>query len=168
MLTEFARSWPQLFQIAGDIVFRNSDIPGADELADRIKKTLPPQITADEGPQQLPQQAQAQLQALATQNEQLTQELNRVSQELQTRRLEIESRERIAALQTQARLIETEAKLGSSEALALLREEIAAIGRRLELLNASRPVTVEPSAGEPAAPVEGQGAAEPPSIAVTT
>jgi hypothetical protein len=168
MLTEFARSWPQLFQIAGDIVFRNSDIPGADELADRIRKTLPPQLAAaEEEPQQLSPQAQAQLQALATQNEQLTQELNRVSQELQTRRLEVESRERIAALQTQARLIETEAKLGSSEALALLREEIAAIGRRLELLNASQPVAGEPLAGEPPE-LEGQGAAEPPSIPLTT
>jgi hypothetical protein len=162
MLTEFARSWPQLFQIAGDIVFRNSDIPGADELADRIRKTLPPQLAADdEGSQQLPPQAQAQLQALATQNQQLTEELNRVSQELQTRRLEIESRERIAALQTQARLIETEAKLGSSEALALLREEIAAIARRLELLNADQPVAGEP-ASEPAESVEVQVVEEPP------
>jgi hypothetical protein len=155
MLTEFARAWPQLFQVAGDIVFRNSDIPGSDELADRIKKTLPPELAGgddDDAPQQLPPQVQAQMQALTQQNQQLTEALNSASNDLNTRRLEIESRERIAALQTQAKLIEAQAKIGSTEALALLQAEIAAIGRRLELLNADEPIA-EP--GQTAQPQDG-------------
>ncbi|MGH9665993.1 MAG: portal protein, partial [Bryobacteraceae bacterium] len=67
MLTQFAQAYPALLQIAGDIVFRNSDMPGADELADRFKKTLPPNLAADDKdkpPPQIPPQVQQQMQMM--------------------------------------------------------------------------------------------------------
>lgn len=64
---------PDLLAMIGDIFFRNSDLAGADQLADRFKKMLPPNLqdeNADDPEQQLQlmqaklQQAQQQLQAL--------------------------------------------------------------------------------------------------------
>jgi 3-dehydroquinate synthase class II len=50
-------------------VFRNSDIPGADELADRLVKSMPPELTADEDDQG--QQLAQQVRVLGEQNEQM-------------------------------------------------------------------------------------------------
>lgn len=69
--------WPQLMGIAGDLVAKAQDWPGADKLAERLKKTIPPHFLeeGEEGglgvtPEQL-QEMQMQLQALAQENEQL-------------------------------------------------------------------------------------------------
>jgi hypothetical protein len=35
---------PDMMQVMGDIMFRNMDAPGAEEIAERIKKTIPPQL----------------------------------------------------------------------------------------------------------------------------
>jgi len=53
-MTELVRSAPQLMQIAGDIIVKNMDFPGADEVAKRLERTIPPQIKEDI-PQQPPQ-----------------------------------------------------------------------------------------------------------------
>jgi hypothetical protein len=64
---------PQVAQILMDLVIRNMDIPQANEMADRIKKQLPPELL-DEGqsdPKQQIIQLQAQLKQIALQNQQL-------------------------------------------------------------------------------------------------
>ena len=137
MMTEWSRAYPALLQIAGDIIFRNSDMPGADQIADRLKKTLPPNLAEDdnERPAQIPPQFQQQMQALMQQHQMLTQALNQATETINTKKLELESRERIATLQTQAQLVMTEAKLQSQEGIEMLRQEIGAVSKRLELLH---------------------------------
>ena len=53
-LTQIIQAQPDLIHVAGDILFRNMDAPGADELAKRFKALLPPQVQAlqseDDGP----------------------------------------------------------------------------------------------------------------------
>lgn len=60
-LVELARVFPQLIQVAGDLVAKNLDVPGADELEERLKKLLPPGMIDD--PEMEAQQQQAQQQA---------------------------------------------------------------------------------------------------------
>ena len=60
---------PAAFQVVGDFWATNSDFPGADELADRLKRGLPPQYRAGPDPQvqavtQQAQQMQQQAQGL--------------------------------------------------------------------------------------------------------
>ena len=43
-LTELASRNPALMQIAGDLIIRSYDFPGADAIATRIEKTIPPNI----------------------------------------------------------------------------------------------------------------------------
>lgn len=84
--------WPDLMQIAGDIVAKAQDWPGSEELAERIKKTIPPEfLDEDEGggpgisPQQI-QEMQMQMQAMAQENEML-----KTDKSLDMAKLEIDS-----------------------------------------------------------------------------
>ena len=47
-LTQLVQAKPELLNVAGDILFRNMDAPGADQLAKRMKALLPPQVLAME------------------------------------------------------------------------------------------------------------------------
>lgn len=69
--------WPQLMGVAGDLVAKAQDWPGADKLAERLKKTIPPQFLGEdeEGslgvtPEQL-QQLQMEMQTLVEENKAL-------------------------------------------------------------------------------------------------
>mgnify|MGYP001573797080 CR=1 FL=1 len=41
-MMQISQAVPSLWQVAGDIIAGNLDIPGAKDLAERLKKTLPP------------------------------------------------------------------------------------------------------------------------------
>jgi len=53
-LTELAGQAPQLMQIAGDKIIQALDIPDGDEIAARIKRTIPPQILGDDADESEP------------------------------------------------------------------------------------------------------------------
>lgn len=75
-MSRLVQAYPPLMQAAGDLVVRGMDFPGAPELAERLKKTLPPGL-ADESdddnadgqkepnPQMMAQMQQAQMQQAA-------------------------------------------------------------------------------------------------------
>jgi hypothetical protein len=66
--------WPQLLQVAGDLVAKAQDWPGADDLAERLKKTIPQQFLDPEdraGPDPQIQQMEMAMQALMQENQQL-------------------------------------------------------------------------------------------------
>ncbi len=99
--------WPQLMEIAGDIVVKAQDWPGADELSARIQKTMNPAFLTPEqqkengGPPPIPpalvQQMQQALQQLQQENTQL-----KLDKTIEFKKLEIQSYEaetkRIGAL----------------------------------------------------------------------
>lgn len=47
-MVSFGQSWPKLMDVAGDKVVRAMDWPGAEEIAERIARTIPPEIKGDE------------------------------------------------------------------------------------------------------------------------
>lgn len=100
---QLVSSFPQIMPVAGDIMVRNMDWPGADKIADRMEKMLPPQLQENEGA--LPPQAQQQLAHLTAQNQQLTQALHTTTEELQQKTnikaMELESKERVHFTQLQ-------------------------------------------------------------------
>lgn len=66
--------WPQLLEVAGDLVAKAQDWPGADDLADRLKKTIPQQFLEEDektAPDPQLQQMEMAMQALAQENQQL-------------------------------------------------------------------------------------------------
>ena len=71
-LTELAKAYPPLMQIAGDQVMRALDIPNGmgDAIADRMERAVPPELKDDKEKGQIPPEAQA---MLAQQQEQMGQ-----------------------------------------------------------------------------------------------
>lgn len=67
VMTELFRAMPEMMKYAGDIYFRNSDFDGAQELAERAKKLLPPEVRDDSPEQQALMLAQQQIQAMGQQ-----------------------------------------------------------------------------------------------------
>lgn len=65
-MIEMVRAFPPLMQTAGDLLVRSQDWPGAEQLAERLKKTLPPELAEDGegGEPQIPPQLQAQMQQM--------------------------------------------------------------------------------------------------------
>lgn len=47
-MVQLVQANPELWKVIGDLLVRNMDWPGAEEMADRIKKAMPPEITQDE------------------------------------------------------------------------------------------------------------------------
>jgi len=101
---------PQIAQIAGDLIATNMDFPGAEKLAKRLKKTVPPQFLEDDDPdkqnaqQFTPEQIaefQQRMMELETENREL-----KADKTLEFKKLEIQSYEaitkRIAALSDDA------------------------------------------------------------------
>lgn len=68
-MMQFVQAVPSAAQAAGDLIARNMDWPGADSIAERLKKALPPQLT--EGEEELtPEQEQAKAAAMQQAQEQ--------------------------------------------------------------------------------------------------
>jgi hypothetical protein len=103
----------ELFNIAGDLVFRNMDFPGADVIADRLA-AMNPMAQLDEK-SDIPPQAQMEL----AQSKQMIQQLQ---QQLQAAGLEINNRMQVAQIKeegaTKRKLMEVTAKAHNTETMA--------------------------------------------------
>ena len=72
-MMEMIRSYPDAAPIIGDLLAKNLDWPGADEIAERLKKMLPPQLRDEEGdiPPELKQQIDQMSEALQVMGQKL-------------------------------------------------------------------------------------------------
>lgn len=137
-MIDFIKTVPQQAAILSDLVLKNMDVQGASEMAERIKKTLPPNILDDGKNQQIPPQVQQQMQLLAQQNQQLQAQLGQAMQAIQTKSLELQSKEkieieklksdaRIKAAELELEYVKLEKELAPDSALQNVISEIAKI-----------------------------------------
>lgn len=105
-MTQFAQSWPKLMEVAGDKVVANMDWPGAQEIAERIKKSMPPGFASEEGeePPQLPPEVQQQLQQMDQVIQDMTEQLQKAESGVERARIDADSRVRVAEITAQSRL----------------------------------------------------------------
>lgn len=97
-MLEIIQASPDLMGIAGDLVVKAQDWPGAQELADRLKKTIPPNLLSEEdGAPQIPPELQQQM-------EQMGQAL----QQLQAENAELKSEKDIKTRETDIKAYEAE------------------------------------------------------------
>lgn len=108
-MIELIRAYPDAAPVIGDLLAKNLDWPGAEEVAERLEKMLPeqlrPQKDGEEPDPGVPQaevaaivqQMQTQMQALATENEQLKAEYDLKAQDLQVKAYDAETK-RIQAM----------------------------------------------------------------------
>lgn len=100
LMTQFAQAYPQLLEIAGDLIFANADVPGADAIAERFKRVLPPNLLEDpEGQQQqLPPAVLKQQEQAKQMIQMLTQELNKLRDEQERKLPELTLQREIAVM----------------------------------------------------------------------
>lgn len=90
-LTSLAQSMPILGQVAPDLIVKSFDVPMADEVAERIRRSLPPGLVADKDapPQQPPPPPPEQQQAMAMQMRKA--ELDLAEQQARVRKAEADA-----------------------------------------------------------------------------
>jgi hypothetical protein len=135
------RAYPQMAQFTADLLIKNMDWPYAKEIAERLKKTLPPGIADDKDKKPLPPEAQAQMAQMSQMIEALTTQLNESNRVIEMKRLELESRERIefAKIERDYALKMFEAS-PQSEQLNIKTQQLETQDR-LNLLNINQPVS---------------------------
>lgn len=105
----------EIIKVAGDIIVGNSDMPGAREIAARLKKVVPPQVLDDDGsdPQTTIQKLTSQLQQSQTIQQQLMQHNQQMMADIQQKTIESQTKVQIAQLQsaTQVEVAGINAKL---------------------------------------------------------
>lgn len=112
---------PQVSQNLADLVVRNMDIPQSNEMADRIKKMLPPQFQDgdDTDPEVQVQKLQSQLAQMSQQHELLTKALTDATDQIKTKQVEQEGKIEIVRLQEDSRqqieMLKIEAQIAIAE-----------------------------------------------------
>lgn len=121
---------PGLLNVIGDIFFANSDLAGADQLEERFKKMLPPQLQSDPN-NPLPPQAQAVVAHAQQQVQQLQAELQKLMFERQGKVVEAQGKLQQISAQSQAdmalenRKMEVQIAVAEIEAKAQIAQERA-------------------------------------------
>ena len=94
-MLQLTQANPALFQLVGDLMIRNMDWPQAEEIADRLKLMLPPQIQKEENKEegQIPPQVQQAIQMAQEHIQQQDQMLQQMSQQLQQAQAELQQKQ---------------------------------------------------------------------------
>jgi hypothetical protein len=143
---QLAKVFPELMKVAPDLVVANMDIPQAQEISERLKKMLPPQLQDQPGQQQDPEQMQQMLDQLHQQNQTLTAHLNSATQNIQqnlsVQQANNQSKEKIAQLTYSAKMAELDierqriqASLVTAQATIDAKRADAGIDRQIEILS---------------------------------
>lgn len=80
---QIAQAWPAFLAVAGDLIVGEMDAPGADAIAERLKKALPPALQADDSNSQIPPQVVAQVKQMQQQAGQVIEHLTQIVQKLE-------------------------------------------------------------------------------------
>lgn len=138
-MLELVGKVPQTMSACLDILVREMDAPWSQELSDRLKKMLPPQLQ-DNDTSQVPPQVKNQMAQMGQMIQSLSQQLHAATDELETRKASLESNERIAFAKMDVDVRKKAADLNHASAMEILRQEIAQINSRMSLLNTNQPI----------------------------
>jgi TolA-binding protein len=115
-MIQLSKSWPKLMEIAGDKIVKAMDWPGHTEIAERIARTIPPQIRGEDdqdknapvvntpkGPIPVDQAAQM-LEEMDQHIQQLSQQLQQSQAGIPKAQIDAESRAEVARINAEAKL----------------------------------------------------------------
>lgn len=124
MMGEMFSRDPQLMQMAGDLYFRSIDMPYSDQIADRLKKMLPPQLQdKPEGAPEIPPEAQQQMAQMNNALHQSEQHMQALEQELSQMQADIKGK----VTEGQFKLEEARMRAEAEAARAMADIEIAKV-----------------------------------------
>ena len=117
MITGVLQTSPNMLPMVGDILFNNADVAGADQMAERFKKMLPPQLQTDEN-NPIPPEAQAHIAQAQQQMQQMQGEMQKLMFEKQGKVVEHQGKMQQIQAQNQADLVLEKMKLENALAIA--------------------------------------------------
>lgn len=150
-LTSLVQVAPGLMNVVPDFIMKAQDIPYADEMAERLKKTLPPGIADDDEKNPIPPQAQQAISQLQQQNQQLTQHLEMATEEYQTEKQKADhnialeekkfaNAKELALIDRETQLLKIEATIDAQAAKATMEAEIQQIHAELDAIRGKQAV----------------------------
>lgn len=143
-MLDFIKAMPQQAASIADLVVANMDWPGAQEIKERLKKVLPPELQdQSENQKPLPPQVQAQMSQMDQMIAGLTEKLNAAQDQLEQKTLELESKERIEFAKLENQSAMKLAELESKEAITILTHQMAELSQRLSLIGINQPIEQE-------------------------
>lgn len=122
-MMEMTRVAPDILKVAGDVIVRNMDWPGAQEIAERIKRSMPPELVGDDKEQEIPPQVKAAIQQVQQAEmaiQQQAQMLAAKEQELQGTEAEVKAA--MDELKAQDRVMKAELRAAKAELKAQATE----------------------------------------------
>lgn len=140
-LNQLFQAQPELMQVFGDIYFKNSDFAGAEAMAARAEKLLPPNLKDDN--QQDPQviQMQQQLQQAGQEIQALQQQLQQASMEVKNK--QDETQIKVVELQLKAKELEQKKVEGQQKfALEDKKLDVEKHGQKMSALSSAAPDVV--------------------------
>lgn len=164
-ISQIFQSQPDLMKLYGDVWLRNADFPGAQEMADRALKTLPPHLRGEE--MEVPPEIQEQMEQMKQQMEQMGQELDKRERIIQTKQVEtaaeqqikqseIDSKERIEAVKAELKSTEILAKAMQADGDRESKEGIEELKGRISIIQSSIKELAKPESPKIAS-IEAQG-----------
>jgi len=124
-MTSMTQANPQLWQVIGDLLIKNMDWPGAEEMADRMKLTLLPavqqEMNKDAGAPEVPPQVQQAMQQMQEQMGQLDHVVQAMQSELEQKEQEAGAA-KLAVQKAQSECISLKLEIEKRDALEEIRD----------------------------------------------
>ena len=129
-MLDLVKGNPSVFPMIGDLMVRNMDWHNASEIADRLKKMLPPQLQDgdDSDPEVRAQKMQGQLQQMGQQHQMLTDEVQKLSDMIKNKQVEQNTKLAIAKLDADVKIACAEITAKAQNQLARAKMEMDAYG----------------------------------------
>jgi Phage P22-like portal protein len=138
-MLELTKIYPQAMQIIGDLLVSNMDWQQARECAARIKKTIPPNIL-DDGKEDIPPQAKAQMSQMNQMVQTLGKHLEEAYKIINTKQVETTSKERIATSEQRTQLIVEWMKHHAKDSQLAFEVAVDQANKRFDQLNGNQSI----------------------------
>ena len=141
-LIALGKNWPKLMDVAGDKVVGNMDFHGSEDVAERIKRTIPPEILGEqekegpEGPMVMTPQGPVTLEQAGQMIGQLSQDAEMLTVELEKANKGIPKAQIDAQARVQVAEINAASKAADTETAYLSAMDVAELRGLVELLKA--------------------------------
>jgi hypothetical protein len=140
-LMTFGKGNPQMLPLIADVVIRNSNLPGSEELADRFRLMLPEQVQqliaqqqGNDDPEEFARQAMMQMQQQSAQMQQMQQHLQMLAEELEQEKSG--NQVKVAEMQNKKDINDDniKAKMAMQEADHQQQDQLAALNATMQLI----------------------------------
>ena len=136
MIGDFIEKSPQLLNLLGDIFFRDLDFPGSEEISERMKKLLPPQLQQGQEGEPNPQMLMQRQQQLQQMLKMTTDELNAKNHLIETEQVKAQQELQKVKLTKDADFATTKLEWDKKIELELIKAqasvEVAELNNKIE------------------------------------